>query len=392
METDSIDSGTMTTATAADADAFADRVLNSTLGLIDMLSIYLGDRLGWYRALADAGDGGMDAAGLAASTGTQERYATEWLEQQAVTGILGVDGGDSGPRRFVLPAGPREVLADPDSLSYMAPIARMFGASMAQLPALVRAYRTGGGVSWEQLGDDARESQADVNRPLFEQRLAPALGGSQELTTLLSKPGARIADVGCGLGWSTLALARAYPEASLVGIDIDEPSIARAKEHATAAGVSGRVEFRAGDASSLGGVGAPASELAAEGEFDAAGLTSEGEFDAAFILEALHDMPHPVPVLRAVRSALTETGVLVVMDEAVADEFAPNGDEVERLMYGYSLLVCLPDSLSTPDSVGTGTVMRRTTLERYAREAGFSSVEVLPVEDLGFFRLYLLRP
>ncbi|MDQ4138380.1 MAG: class I SAM-dependent methyltransferase, partial [Actinomycetota bacterium] len=187
-------------------------------------------------------------------------------------------------------------------------------------------------------------------------------------------------------------LARAYPDARLLGIDIDEPSIARATEHVAAAGLTDRVEFRAGDASTLGSAGALASELAAEGEFDAAGLTSEGEFDAAFILEALHDMPHPVPVLRAVRSALTEGGVLVVMDEAVADEFAPNGDEVERLMYGYSLFVCLPDSLSNPDSVGTGTVMRRAMLERYAHEAGFASVEVLPIEDVGFFRFYLLRP
>ncbi len=80
------------------------------------------------------------------------------------------------------------------------------------------------------------------------------------------------------------------------------------------------------------------------------------------------------------------------MDEAVAGEFAPDGDAVERLMYGYSLLVCLPDSLSTPDSVATGTVMRPATLERYAREAGFSAVEVLPIEDFGFFRFYLLRP
>jgi SAM-dependent methyltransferase len=154
----------------------------------------------------------------------------------------------------------------------------------------------------------------------------------------------------------------------------------------------GRIEFRAGDAMSLGGPGAPASALAAAGEFDAAGMEADGEFDAAFLLEALHDMPYPVQVLRAVRSSLTEGGVLVVVDEAVAESFAPDGDAVERLMYGYSLFICLPDSLSSPDSAGTGTVMRRDTLERYAHEAGFSAVEVLPIEDFGFFRFYLLRP
>ena len=375
METDSITTGAGTTDhEPGDTDAFAERVLTSALGLIDMLSIYVGDRLGWYHALAEAGDRGMDAADLAAATGTQERYAREWLEQQAVGGILRMGDAGGPARRFVLPDGAREVLADPGSLSYMAPIARMFGASMAQLPALLQAYRSGGGVSWEQLGDDARESQADINRPVFEQQLTPALAGSGELTTLLSSPGARIADIGCGLGWSTLALARAFPEASLVGMDVDEPSIARATKHAADAGLVDRIEFRAGDASSL------------------EGRTTDGGFDVAFILEALHDMPHPVPVLRAVRSALGEGGALVVMDEAVAEEFAPDGDLVERLMYGYSLFICLPDSLSTPGSVGTGTVMRRATLERYAQEAGFSSVEVLPIDEVGFFRFYLLRP
>jgi SAM-dependent methyltransferase len=377
-------------ADTVDTDAFAERVLTSALGLIDLLSIHVGDRLGWYRALAAAGDEGVYPEQLAAATATQERYAREWLEQQAVAGIVTVtDPADAG-RRFRLPPGATEVLTDASSLSYLAPVARMFAASAVHLPELLRAYREGGGVSWEQLGDDARESQADVNRPLFEQRLGAMLAAT-EVHDLLARPGARIADVGCGLGWSTIALARAYPEASLVGIDIDEPSIERARRNAAEAGVD-RIEFRAGDATALGAPPAPGPGLAAEGEFDAAALETDGAFDAALILEALHDMPYPVEVLRAVRSALTEQGVLVVVDEAVADEFAPNGDEVERLMYGYSLFVCLPDSLSAPDSAGTGTVMRRATLERYAREAGFSTVDVLPGEDFGFFRCYLLRP
>ncbi|WP_246852763.1 cyclopropane-fatty-acyl-phospholipid synthase family protein [Naasia sp. SYSU D00948] len=246
----------------------------------------------------------------------------------------------------------------------------MFGASLAQLPALLEAYRSGGGVSWDQLGDDARESQADVNRPLFEKQLASALAASGEVHDRLSRPGVRIADVGCGAGWSTIALARAYPHATLLGVDIDPPSIARARENAADAGVADRIEFR---------------------HEDAAGLTGE-RFDAAFVFEAVHDLPHPQDVLRAIRASLVEDGVLVLMDEAVAEKFAPDGDELERLMYGYSLLVCLPDSLSAPNSAATGTVMRPATLQRYAGQAGFSAVEVLPIEDFGFFRFYLLRP
>lgn len=123
---------------------------------------------------------------------------------------------------------------------------------------------------------------------------------------------------------------------------------------------------------------------------DAAELTP-GTVDVAFAFECVHDMPRPVEVLAAVRQALVPGGPLVVMDEAVAETFAPDGDELERVMYGYSLLVCLPDGLSHPPSVGTDTVMRPSILAGYAASAGFSRCEVLPIEDFGFWRFYLLQ-
>jgi len=241
----------------------------------------------------------------------------------------------------------------------------MITAAGMRAASLVEAYRGGGGVTWEQFGDDAHESQADVNRPWFERRLGDAVASVAELDAVLSRPGARIADIGCGHGWSTLALARAYPSARVVGIDVDEPSIAAARENAEAAGLADRVEFR----------------LAGGEE-----LSEPGAFDAAFVFEALHDMPRPVEVLDAMRRAVRDDGAVVIMDEAVAHGFAPDGDDVERLMYGYSILMCLPDSLATPGSVGTGTVMRQSTLERYATEAGFSRIEELPIEGFALFR------
>lgn len=348
-------------------EAFADRVFGSVLGAIELLSIHLGDRLGWYRALAESGP--LSSAELAERTGSVERYAREWLEQQAVNGILTVDAEDAAAsaseRRFTLPTAHAEVLTDTASLVYMAPVARMITAAGMRAASLVEAYRGGGGVTWEQFGDDAHESQADVNRPWFERRLGDAVASVPELHAILSRPGARIADVGCGHGWSTLALARAYPSARVVGIDVDEPSITAARENAEAAGLADRVEFR----------------LAGGEE-----LAEPGAFDAAFVFEALHDMPRPVEVLDAMRRAVRDDGAVVIMDEAVAPGFAPDGDEVERLMYGYSILLCLPDSLATPGSVGTGTVMRQSTLERYATEAGFSGIEELPIEGFALFR------
>jgi predicted O-methyltransferase YrrM len=355
------------------ADAFAERLFASALGAIDVLSAYLGDRLGWYRSLA--ADGPATPRELAARTSCDARYAREWLEQQAVSGVLSVEGaaGPEEERRYSLPPGPAEVLTDASSLNYLAPITRMFAAPSVQLPALMAAYRGGGGVSWEQLGDDARESQGDMNRPWYEQRLAAALAAVPDLHARLSRPGARVLDVGCGHGWSTIALARAYPDAVLEGVDVDAPSTASARVNAAAAGVEGRVTFCAGDAAGL-----------AEGPASAT-------YDVAFAFECVHDMAQPVSVLTAIRSVLAPGGVLVVMDEAVAEEFTAPGDEVEQLMYGFSLFVCLPDGRSSDPSEATGTVMRRSTLEGYARRAGFGGAEVLPTGDFGLWRFYALR-
>lgn len=342
----------------ADVERFAAAVFATTVAGFEALSIHLGDRLGLYTALRDAS---ATADELAERAGIHRRYALEWLEQQAVAGYLTVDGD-----RFALPAAHAEVLANPHSLAYSAPMPRMLAAGAAMMSRLIDAYRTGDGVSWADLGPDARDAQGDVNRPLFEHALADALASVAPVHEVLSRPGARIADVACGHGWSAIALAHAYPDAFVEGFDVDEASIDAARHHA--AGMP-RVSFTVVDG----------EELAAR----------EAQFDAAFVFEALHDMPDPVGVLSALHRAVKPDGVVVVMDEAVAHAFAPPGDELERIMYGYSLFICLPDSMSTPGSAATGTVMRPATLERYAREAGFRTVSILPIEGFGAFRFYL---
>jgi cyclopropane fatty-acyl-phospholipid synthase-like methyltransferase len=153
-----------------------------------------------------------------------------------------------------------------------------------------------------------------------------------------------------------------------VGVDLDAPSIEAARRHAAEAGVGERVEFLPADAAAL-----------------------DGPFDAAIIIEAVHDMANPVPVLASVRAALAQDGSLIVVDEGVAEAFAAPGDDLERFMYGWSITTCLPDGRSRQPSRATGTVMRPDTLRGYAAEAGFGSVEVLPIEN-DFFRFYQLRP
>ena len=156
----------------------------------------------------------------------------------------------------------------------------------------------------------------------------------------------------------------------ITGIDVDQPSVEAAKANAMAEGLQDRVVFRLADGAELAGPQA---------------------FDAAFLFEALHDMPAPVEVLAAVREAVRPDGAVVIMDEAVAEEFTAPGDAVERTMYGYSTLICLPDGRSTTPSAATGTVMRLGVLSEYARRAGFAATEVLPIKRFAFFRFYRLR-
>lgn len=342
---------------------YSDRLFQAVLGTIETLSVYLGDRMGWYRALASGGP--ATPAELVSRAGGAERYAREWLEQQASFGILTVDGEG----RFALPADAAEALTDTASLSYLAPAARMFAAAAMQLPSILSAYRTGGGVGWSAYGTDMRESQADMNRPWFEHALPGALADLGDLDAALRRPGARIADIGCGGGWSSIALARAYPSATVEGFDVDPPSVELARGNADSSGVGDRIRFHHADAASM----------------------ESASYDAAFAFECVHDMPRPVDVLAAMRRAVVPGGPVIIMDEAVGSSFQTPGDDVERFMYGCSILICLPDGLAHQPSAGTGTVMRPDTLRSYALDAGFADLEILPIDDFGFWRFYRLH-
>jgi len=181
--------------------------------------------------------------------------------------------------------------------------------------------------------------------------------------------GARVADVGCGCGWSSTAIARAFEGVTVDGFDLDDASIAEARANAAEAGVDGRVRFDVRDAA------------------DAA----PGTYDLVCCFEALHDMAHPVAALEAMRRMTAPGGAVLVVDERAADVLTPSDpDPIQRLLYSASVLHCLPVGRSQHGSAATGTVMRTATFERYAAAAGFDSVEVLPIEH-DMFRFYRLR-
>lgn len=349
-------------------EALANKIIGSVIGAFDIHAIYLGQQLGLYSTLADGP--GATSRELASRTNCDERYVREWLEQQAVTGLLEASPvADAAARRYTLPPAHAEVLLDRDSLNYVGPIARLAVGALSQLQPLLDAYRSGAGISFSAYGADLREGQADINRPPFLHVLAqewiPAMHGVHERL----QRGGKVADLGCGVGWSAIGIARAYPQATVDGFDLDEASIAGARENLRGTGVEARVTFAVRDA------GDPALS---------------GQYDLVTILEALHDMANPVQALEASRRLLSDGGSVLVVDERVADEFTAPGDDIERLMYGWSVFHCLPSSRTETTSAATGTVMRHSTVSAYAEEAGFRDIAVLPIDNL-FFRLYQLR-
>ncbi|MGY1803120.1 class I SAM-dependent methyltransferase [Blastococcus sp. SYSU D00922] len=353
--------------TATSPVPLGDRLVAAVTGAFEAAAVDLGDRLGWYRALADTP---CTAPQLAARTRTHPRYVREWLEQQAVAGYLAVDDVRAAPdeRCYTLPDEHRAVLVDEVDPAYATPLARVAMTFTRNVPRLAEAYRTGGGLSWAEMGPEAREGQAAANRPFFMGALVTeVLPGLADVDAVL-RDGGRVADVGCGMGWSSIGMATGYPAARVDGFDVDAPSIEQARSNAAETGVADRVRFAVADV---------------------AGLTDVGEYDLVTAFECVHDMPDPVGVLSAVRTMVRPGGTVLVVDERVAETFTAPGDDVERLMYGYSLTCCLPDSMSTTPSVATGTVMRPAVLAGYARAAGFDGVQVLPVEH-DFFRFYRL--
>ena len=364
------ETGTLTPDDDARRDALAGRLFEAMLGAMDLFSVQLGLDLGLYTALRD--DGPATAPELAERAAIDHRYAREWLEQQAVTGLLDVaeDADDADVRRFALPAGHAAVLIDPDDTSTMAPLPLAVMGFAEAWPRLLEAYRTGGGIDWNEYPRMSVVQEAN-NRPLFLNLLGQEwLPAIPDVDARLRRPGARVADIACGGGWSTMAMARAYPDAEVLGLDLDAEAIGRARENARAEGLDDRARFHVVDAGDHG---------------------LDGTFDLVTIFEAVHDMARPVEVLEAARRLLAPGGTVLVMDENVAERFTAPGDEIERYMYGYSIFVCLTNGLADPPSVGTGTVMRPDTLRRYAADAGFASTTILPIEHEAF-RFYRLDP
>lgn len=346
------------------------RLFIEGVGTMHVMSVYLGVKLGLFKALSDGGP--QTAAQLADATGLDAWYVHEWLQAETIAGLVTADAEDLWTATFTAAPGVQETLVEETSPAYLGGLSFAASAVGQVLPDLVEAFRTGAGVPYTRYGPEAVEAQAALNRPAFVNELATAwLPAIPDVFTRLQddKNPARVADVGCGVGWASIELAKAFPNIRVDGYDADEDSISRARQNAAEAGVNDRVTFEVVDAKT-GGYG-------------------DKHYDLILFFECLHDMGRPVEALAQARSAVADGGTVIVMDERCGETIQV-GDPTESFFASASVLWCLPQSRVEPDCQAPGTVMRPDTFGAIARHAGWKGFDVLPIEH-PFWRFYRLE-
>jgi 2-polyprenyl-3-methyl-5-hydroxy-6-metoxy-1,4-benzoquinol methylase len=334
---------------------FAFTVWSYKQGELVSLMIHLGDRLGIYRALRGAG--ALTAAELAAKTGLQERWLLEWLRGQVAAKLLTLH--DEG--RFELTPVQAAVLANEDQSLFFA--CGAFGGPIPQdvVDGLARAFESGIGLSYDQLGRSAAHRTERMLGPWTRLALVPQILPALEGVTEKLERGARVADVGCGGGVALFALARRFPRSTFQGYDPSRHAIELAQQRQAENGLDNVAFFCEG------------------GE----ALPADGGFDLVLTFDCLHDMTRPDRVIRAIRSALRADGTWLIKDIRSKPRFEDNLENpMLALLYGFSVTSCMSSALSEPGGMGLGTLgFHPETAERMTREAGFSRFRVHDFDD-----------
>jgi SAM-dependent methyltransferase len=349
-------------------EELAGRIFLEGVGALHLGSVYIGVKHGLFVALVE--DGPLTARELAVRTGLDGWYVREWLQAETTAGLLLADDDDLATASFRTAPGVSETLVDETGPAFIGGLPLAAAAAYSVMPELLKAFRTGAGVPYASYGEDAVEAQAALNRPAFVNELAAEwIPQIPDVAALLADRGraTRIADVGCGVGWAAIELAKAYPHLRVDGYDTDEESITRARRNAADAGVLDRVTFDVVDASSPYG---------------------DRRYDLILFFECVHDMAHPVEAISQAKAALAEGGTVIVMDERVGETLIA-GDPTQTFFATASVLWCLPQGRVEPDSEAVGTVMRPSRFRGIARKAGWSDIEILPI-DHPFWRFYRL--
>jgi SAM-dependent methyltransferase len=330
-------------------EQFVHQAVGDLAAAISGLMVHLGDRLGLYRAMAGAGP--VTASALASATGTEQRYVQEWLANQAAGGFVDFNPADDS---FELTAEHALVLADETSPVFLGGAFETIASCFTDHDSFIRAFTTGEGVGWGDHDDRLYTGALRLFRPGYEANLVPSWLPALDGVVEKLRDGASVVDVGCGLGASTIILARAFEHSSFVGYDLHGPSIDAARAAALEAGVERRTRFEVATALQFPGTG----------------------FDLACLFDCLHDMGDPVGAARRVRESLADDGTLLLVEPAAGERLEDNLNPVGRLYYGLSTVICTPSSRSQEVGLGLGAQAGPKRLEEVLNEAGFSHVRV----------------
>ena len=306
---------------------FVFRAVDEVGATLNSALVVMGDKLGLYRALA--GSGGLSPVELADRTGTAERYVREWLNAQAAGGYVTYDP-DSG--RYTLPPEQTVALTDSSSPAFLPGFFQTAIGSVIDSPNIMEAARNGDGFGWHQHVHDVHEGCERFFRPGYNAHLVPEWLPSLAGVVQKLERGAKVADVGCGHGASTILMAQAYPNSTFVGSDYHSGSIEIARARAQEAGVADRITFEV----------APAASYAGQG------------LDLVTMFDCLHDMGDPVGAARHVRSTLAADGTWMIVEPNAGDRIEDNLNPVGRAYYGFSTLLCTPASLSQEVGLALG--------------------------------------
>lgn len=325
--------------------AFVFRAVDEVGAALNAALVVMGDQLGYYRALADHGP--LTAADLARITSTGDKYAREWLNAQAAGDYVSYDPSAA---TYALCAEYAIALTDESSPAFLPGLFQIAHGTVRDASRVIELARTGDGLGWHDHNEDVHVGCERFFRPGYLANLVdvwlPALDG----VVPKLRGGARVADIGCGYGASTVLMAQAYPGSTFVGSDYHEPSIVTARQRAATAGVAGNLRFEVASATGFDGTA----------------------YDLVTTFDALHDMGDPVGAARQVHDALAEDGTWMIVEPIAGDHVEDNLNPVGRAYYGFSTLLCTPASLSQSPGTALGTQAGPARIRDVTTAAGFT--------------------
>jgi SAM-dependent methyltransferase len=343
--------------------AFVFNAVDEVGATLNAALVVMGDRLGYYQALAD--DGPATPGELAERTNTSEHYTREWLNAQAAGGYVEYDPGTG---LYTLPPEQTVAMTDPNSPAYLPGFFQIALGTVHNTTQTIEAARSGAGIGWHEHTSDVHVGCERFFRPSYNANLLsswlPALEGVVEKL----ERGATVADIGCGHGASTILMAEAFPQSEFIGSDYHPESIETARLRAAEAGLGERIRFEVAPAAGFSGSG----------------------YDLVTTFDALHDMGDPVGAARRVREALAPDGTWMLVEPMAGDKVEDNLNPVGRAYYGFSTLLCTPGSLSQPVGLALGTQAGPARIRDVTTAAGFTRFRT--VAQTPFNLVFEVRP